>query len=141
MCRRAAGPIGLFLFKKLNVSTPRLLCNLHTMSLVKAVPDGLKDCKCNKIAFCERTLVPYVPKKNCLHETGSATRTTISRCRLAKVRNYKFLSDTLVHTRHFSSMWDLPWKLSRESGTSRPTKKQTRLLWNTVVGSSRQRLN
>ncbi len=56
-------------FKKLVVSAPRLLCNLHTMSLVKAVPNGLKDCKCKKIALRERPLIPYVPKKDCVQET------------------------------------------------------------------------
>ena len=30
-------------FKKLIVSTPRLLRNLHMMSLAKAAPKGLKD--------------------------------------------------------------------------------------------------
>ncbi len=38
-------------FKKLIVSTPRLQCNLHTMSLAKAVPNGLKDCEYKRITF------------------------------------------------------------------------------------------
>jgi hypothetical protein len=42
------------------------------MSLAKAVPDGLKDCKCKKIAFCECPLIPYVPKKDWIHKTVSA---------------------------------------------------------------------
>ncbi len=33
-------------FEKLVVSTLRLLCYLHTMSLAQAVPDSLKDYKC-----------------------------------------------------------------------------------------------
>ena len=40
-------------FKKLIVSTPRLLGNLHTMSLAKAAPDGLKDCECEKMTLRE----------------------------------------------------------------------------------------
>ncbi len=51
----------------------------------------------------------------------------LSRCRLAKVQNYEFLSGTPACAKHFSSMWDQPWKVSRERGTSRPKKKQTRL--------------
>jgi hypothetical protein len=59
-------------FKKLNVSTSRLLHNLHTMSLAKAVLDGLKDCECKKIALCKRPPIPYVPEKDSVQETVSA---------------------------------------------------------------------
>ncbi len=59
-------------FKKLIVSTPRLLHSLYMMSLAKAVPDGLKDRKCKKSALCERPPIPYVPKKDCVQETVSA---------------------------------------------------------------------
>ncbi len=38
-------------FKKLVVWTPKLIPNLHMLSLVKAVPDRLKDLKCKLIAF------------------------------------------------------------------------------------------
>jgi hypothetical protein len=89
-------------FKKLIVSTPRLLQNLHTMSLAKAVPDGLKDHKCTKIASCERPPIPYVLQKDCVQEMVSVSRTTISICGLAKLWSYKILSGTQVHARYSS---------------------------------------
>ncbi len=61
-----------FSFKKLILSTLRLLPTLHTMFLVKAVPDGLKDCECKKIALCKRPPIFYVPEKDCVQETVSA---------------------------------------------------------------------
>ncbi len=39
-------------FKKNIMSTPILLCNLHTMSLAKAAPEGLKDRKGKRITLC-----------------------------------------------------------------------------------------
>jgi hypothetical protein len=59
-------------FKKLIVSTPRLLRNLHTMSLEKAAPDGLKDRECEKMALRERPPIPYVPEKDSVQETVSS---------------------------------------------------------------------
>ena len=61
-------------FRQLIVSTPQLLHNLHVMSLAKAVPDGLKDCKCKKITLCKCPLIPYVPKEDCVHEMVSALK-------------------------------------------------------------------
>ena len=58
-------------FKKLIVLTPRLLCNLHTMSLAKAVPNGLKDHECEKMALRECPPIPYVPEKDSVQETVS----------------------------------------------------------------------
>ena len=69
-------------FKKLIVSTPRLLRNLHTMSLAKATPDGLKDRECEKMVLRERPPIPYVPEM--------------------KVRGHEFLQGTLVRARLFS---------------------------------------
>ncbi len=59
-------------FKKLIVSTPRLLRNLHTTSLAKAAPDGLKDRECEKMALRERPPISYVPEKNSVQETVSS---------------------------------------------------------------------
>ncbi len=50
----------------------RLLRNLHTMSLVKATPDCLKDHKCKKMALPERPQIPYVPEKDSVQEMVSA---------------------------------------------------------------------
>jgi hypothetical protein len=59
-------------FKKLIVLTPRLLHNLHTMSLAKAAPDGLKDRECEKMALRKRPPIPYVPEKDSVQETVSS---------------------------------------------------------------------
>jgi hypothetical protein len=59
-------------FKKLIVLTPRLLRNLHTMSLAKAAPDSLKDCKCEKMALRKCPPIPYVPEKDSLQDTISS---------------------------------------------------------------------
>jgi hypothetical protein len=59
-------------FKKLIVSTPRLLRNLHTMSLAKAAPDGLKDRECKKMALRKRPPIPCVPEKDSVQETVSS---------------------------------------------------------------------
>ncbi len=42
------------------------------MSLAKAAPDGLKDCKCEKMALHERPPIPYVPEKDSVQETVSS---------------------------------------------------------------------
>ncbi len=55
-------------FKKLVVSIPRLLRNLHTMSLAKALPDGLKDDECKKIALHKRPPILNFSKKDCVQE-------------------------------------------------------------------------
>jgi hypothetical protein len=42
------------------------------MSLAKAVPDGLKDRECEKMALRERPLTPYVPEKDSVQDTVSS---------------------------------------------------------------------
>ncbi len=42
------------------------------MSLAKAVPDGLKDRECEKMALRECPPIPYVPEKDSVQETVSA---------------------------------------------------------------------
>jgi hypothetical protein len=61
-------------FKKMIVLTPRLQPNLHMMSPLKAVPEGLKDCECKRITLRKHPLVPYVPEKNSTQETVSALK-------------------------------------------------------------------
>jgi hypothetical protein len=58
-------------FNKLIVLPPRLLQSLHTMSLAKAVPEGIKDRECKRLALQERPLVPYMPEKDPVQETVS----------------------------------------------------------------------
>lgn len=42
------------------------------MSLAKAVPDGLKDRKCEKIVLRKHPPIPYVPEKDSVQETVSS---------------------------------------------------------------------
>ena len=70
--QRFASDPPLSSFKKLIVLTPRLLRGLFTMSLAKAVPDGLKDCKCKKTALRERPPIPYLAEKDCVQQMVSA---------------------------------------------------------------------
>jgi hypothetical protein len=59
-------------FTELIVSIPKLLRNLHTMSLEKAAPEGLKDCECKKMALRERPPILYVPEKDSVQKTVSS---------------------------------------------------------------------
>jgi hypothetical protein len=68
-----SGP-PLSLFKKLLVLTPILLQGLHTMSLAKVVPDGLRDRECKSTILCKHPPVPYVPKKDLVQEMVSALK-------------------------------------------------------------------
>ena len=71
-------------YKKLIVSTPRLLRGLFTMSLAKAVPDGLKDCECEKTALRKRPPILNVPEKACVQETVSAYKDNHLKTRIGK---------------------------------------------------------
>ena len=68
-------------FKKLIL---RLLHGLHTMSLAKAAPKGLKDRECKKITLCKRPPIPYVPEKDCVQETVSALKTESLKTQIGK---------------------------------------------------------
>ena len=63
-------------FKKLIVSTPRLLRNLHTMSPAKAAPDVLQESRAQENGFTRTPPIPHVPE--------------------TKVRSHEFLYGTLV---------------------------------------------
>ncbi len=58
-------------FKKLIIFTPRLVQTLRTMSIAKAVPEGIKDRECKRFALQERPPLPYVPEKDPVQETVS----------------------------------------------------------------------
>jgi hypothetical protein len=51
-------------FKELIVMSPSLLRGLHSMSMLKTVPDGLKARECEQIKLREPPLVPYMPVKD-----------------------------------------------------------------------------
>ena len=61
-------------FKKLIISTPSLLQDLHTMSLLKSVPEGLKTQECKRTKLCEPPPVPYVPTKDEVQEEVARLR-------------------------------------------------------------------
>jgi hypothetical protein len=61
-------------FKKLILSTSSLHQGLHTMSLAKLVPDGLKNQDCKRLRLCEPPPVPYVPKKDKVQEAVSTMK-------------------------------------------------------------------
>ena len=102
--------------KKLTMSTPRLLHNLHTMSLVKAAPGGLKDCKCKKMALRKCPLIPHVPEKDSVQETVSAYKDNHIKMLINEGTELQF---PIWHTgmcKAFSFMLDLPKKGSRKKG-------------------------
>ncbi len=47
---------------------PILLQGLHTMSLAKSVPEGLKPQECKRTKLCESPPIPYIPKKDKVQE-------------------------------------------------------------------------
>ncbi len=51
-------------FKELVVTSPKLLRGLHSMSMLKTVPEGLKARECKRIKVREPLPVPYVPVKD-----------------------------------------------------------------------------
>ncbi len=55
--------------------TPRLLHNLHTMSLAKAASEGLKDRECKRITLRKCPPIPYVPEEESVQETVSSLKT------------------------------------------------------------------
>ncbi len=61
-------------FKKLIVSMPSLLQGLHTMSLLKSVPEGLKPRECKRTKLCKPLPVPYIPTKDEVQEEVARLR-------------------------------------------------------------------
>ncbi len=61
-------------FKKLILSTPKLLGGLHTMSLSKSVPEGLNPCECERTKLCKPPPFPYIPEKDKVQEDVSKLR-------------------------------------------------------------------
>jgi hypothetical protein len=54
------------------------------MSLGKAVPDGLKDHKCKKIALRKCPPIPYVPNKDSVHKTVSTFKENHIKTQISK---------------------------------------------------------
>jgi hypothetical protein len=51
-------------FKEVIVTSPKLLRGLHSMSVLKTVPEGLKARECKQIKLRKPPPVPYVPVKD-----------------------------------------------------------------------------
>ncbi len=60
---RFATQAPLSKFKELIVTSPKLLRGLHSMSMLKTVPERLKARECKQIKLREPLPVPYVPVK------------------------------------------------------------------------------
>ena len=55
-------------FKQLIVTSPTLLRGLHTISMTKTPPDGLKPRECKRTKLREPPPVPYIPVKDEVQE-------------------------------------------------------------------------
>jgi hypothetical protein len=100
------------------------------MSLAKAVPDGVKDSECKKIALRECPPIPYVPKKDCVQETVSSFKDRHLKTQIGKGME---LLVSIWHSSmreaflmHVGSVLEV---IKKKRFTSRPTKMQTRPLW------------
>ncbi len=123
-------------FKKLIILTLRLIQGLRTMSLAKAVPDGIKDKECKRFALWERHPVPYVPEKDPVQETISTLKSDQSlKTTIGEDAELCIPTSTLARARLFSCMWVQPSMQSRNRAPSRPTRKLLRLMCRAPWGS------
>jgi hypothetical protein len=86
-------PSAALFFKEIIVSMQSLLLGLHTMSLLKSVPDGLKPQECKRTKLREPPPVPYVPTKNEVQEE------------VAKLRNLKIKTTIKKDTTLNFTVW------------------------------------
>ena len=128
-------------FKKLIVSTPRLLHDLITWVWQRLYQTVLRIASARKQPYVNALLFLMYPRKTVFKRWFLHSRTTISRLRKTKEWNYEFLSGIPAHAKIFSFMWDQLEKQLRKRGTSRPLKKIPRLMYNYVVRSSQGRLS
>jgi hypothetical protein len=63
-----------FFLQEACILAPRLVQGLHMMSLVKAVPKGIRDKECKRFVLRERPSVPYMPEKDPVQEMVSALK-------------------------------------------------------------------
>ncbi len=80
----------LLKFKKLIVTSPKLLRGLHSMSMLKAVPDGLKARECKQIKFRELPPVPYVPVKDEVQDEAARIRSMEIKSTIEKDTTFNF---------------------------------------------------
>ncbi len=77
-------------FKKLIFSMPLLLQGLHTMSLLKSVPEGLKPQECKRTKLSEPPPVPYIPTKDEVQEEVARSRNLKIKTTIKKDTTLKF---------------------------------------------------
>ncbi len=104
---------------------PRLQRYLHTMSLAKAVPEGIKDRECKKDHLMQTSSgSPMSPRKTLFKRRCLPSRMTrVSRLQLDKMWNYFSSSGIAGHAKSFSCMWEQIWMQSRNEDTSIPMQK------------------
>jgi hypothetical protein len=78
------------LFKKLIVTTLLLLQRLHSMSLAKLVPDGLKPQECKLLHLCEPPPVLYMPVKDEVQEEVSKMKNLQTKMSIEKDTTLNF---------------------------------------------------
>jgi hypothetical protein len=103
--QRFLATLPFSLFKKLIISTPRLVHVLCTMSIAKAVPDGIKDQECKRFALQECLPPPYVSEKDSIQGLISLLKSNQSLKRLlGLMRSFACPSGIAERARRFSCM-------------------------------------
>jgi hypothetical protein len=93
-------------FKKLIVSTPSLLQGLHTMSLLKSVPEGLKPQECKRTKQREPPPVPYIPTKDEVQEEAAKLRNLKIKTTIKKDTTLNFPIERMCPSRgSISRIW------------------------------------
>jgi hypothetical protein len=77
-------------FKELIVTSPKLLRGLHSMSMLKMVPEGLKARECERIKLREPPPVPYVPVKDEVQDEVARMQSMEIKTTLEKVTMLNF---------------------------------------------------
>ncbi len=77
-------------FKELIVTSPKLLRGLHSMSMLKMVPDGLKAKECKQIKLRKPPPVPYVPVKDEIQDEVARMRSKEIKTKLEKDTTLNF---------------------------------------------------
>jgi hypothetical protein len=126
-------------FKKLIILTPRLVLGLCTMSLAKAVSEGIRDKECKRFALQEHPPVPYVPEKDSIQETVFALKSDQNlKTTIGEDAELRFpiwhcgkREAVLMHV-------STALNAIKKRAPSRPTKKLKRLMWSNARWQSKQ---
>ncbi len=128
-------------YKKLIISTPRLVQALHTMLITKAVPEGIKERECGRSALQEHPPAPYVPEKDPVQESVSPLK--MKQSLKSTIGADAELCLPIWHwgtceafLMHMSSALD---KIKENRAPSRPSRKPMRLMWSNKMPQRKQR--